>query len=348
MKRLLITGGTGFIGSHTCITLLQNGYELVVIDSFANSNQKVLEKIKIINEINNLECKNLSFIKCDLRDLNLLNSIFEDSYKNKKIIDGVLHFSGLKSIPESFKYPLNYWDNNVNGTINLLKVMDKYSCHMIVFSSSATVYGGCKKKLIDEDQFCDPISPYGMTKYVIEKMLHNLYLSNSSDWKIANLRYFNPIGAHPSGLIGENPLSNSSNIFPKINNVALGKEKEINIFGNDWPTKDGTCLRDYIHVMDLAEGHLMALKYLERNSSVITNLNLGTGQGTTVIELINIFQEVNKVKIPYHFTSRRKGDHGLLVADNSMSKLLLNWEPKKNITDMCKDGWRWYKNNSLE
>ena len=346
MKRLLITGGTGFIGSHTCLTLLQNNYELIVIDSFANSNQKVLEKVKLImNEINNLEIKNLSFIKCDLRDLNLLNSIFADYYRNGKTIDGVFHFSGLKSVPESFRYPLNYWENNVCGTINLLKVMDKYCCNLIVFSSTATVYGKCKKEVIHENEFCDPISPYGMTKYVIEKILNDLYLSNSSFWKIANLRYFNPIGAHPSGLIGESPSSSSSNIFPKINNVALGKEKEIKIFGNDWPTKDGTCLRDYIHVMDLAEGHLRALKYLEKSSSGILNLNLGTGQGTTVIELINVFQQVNKIKIPYIFTSRREGDNGVLVADNSLSKSLLNWEPKKDIADMCKDGWRWFKNN---
>ncbi len=346
MKRFLITGGAGFIGSHTCLTLLENNYNLIVIDSLINSSEKVIDKIKyIFKKKKSKAYKNLKFLKGDLRNKNFVNSIFRNQLNKGTPIQGVIHFAGLKSVPQSFSEPLNYWENNVYGTINLLKAMEKYLCNLIVFSSTATVYGKTKKNLINEADICNPINPYGVTKFVIEKLLNDLYLSDSSFWKIANLRYFNPIGAHSSGIIGESPLSFSSNIFPLINKVALGKKNKINIFGNDWPTNDGTCIRDYIHVMDLAQGHLLAMEYLLNSKPGIITLNLGTGKGTSVIELIEIFQDVNKIKIPYDFSPRRKGDHAIVVADNSLASSLLNWTPQRNIADMCKDGWQWNRNH---
>ena len=345
MNNFLITGGTGFIGSHTCLTLLENNYNLIVIDSLINSSEKVLDNIKyIFKKKKSIAYKNLKFLKGDLRNKNFINSIFHNEYIKGTPIQGVIHFAGLKSVPQSFSEPLNYWENNVYGTLNLLKAMEKYFCYLLVFSSTATVYGKNKNNLIKEEDICDPINPYGITKFAIEKLLNDLYLSNSSVWKIANLRYFNPIGAHPSGLIGESPLSFSSNIFPQINKVALGKKDKINIFGNDWPTSDGTCIRDYIHVMDLAQGHLLAMEYLLRSNSGIITLNLGTGKGTSVKELIEIFQDVNKLIIPYVFSPRRKGDHGIVVADNSLASSLFNWTPQRKISEMCKDGWEWNKN----
>ena len=346
MNRFLITGGAGFIGSHTCLTLLEHGYHLIVIDSLINSTENVLDNIKcIFKKKKSTAYKNLEFLKGDLRNKDFVNSIFHNQFNKGTPIQGVIHFAGLKSVPQSFSEPLNYWENNVYGTINLLKAMEKYLCNLIVFSSTATVYGKTKKFLINEEDICDPINPYGVTKFVIEKLLNDLYLSDSSVWKIANLRYFNPIGAHSSGLIGESPLSFSSNIFPLINKVALGKKNKINIFGNDWPTNDGTCVRDYIHVMDLAQGHLLALEYLLNSNPGIITLNLGTGKGTSVMELIEIFQDVNKIKIPFDFAPRRKGDHAIVVADNSLASSLLNWTPQRNISDMCKDGWKWNRNH---
>ena len=343
---ILVTGGSGFIGSHTCLHLLENGYRVIIFDSLINSSFKVINKILNSLENEKESQENLIFIKGDLRDKEAINKVFKKYTKNNLRIDAVIHFGGLKSVSESIKNPLNYWDNNVKGTINLLNIMELYKCFKIVFSSSATIYGeSFKNKLILEDYKVQPINPYGQTKAVIENLLRDLVNIKNSKWSIAILRYFNPIGSHHLGLIGENPKGQPNNLLPIINMVALGKKNKLDIFGNDWDTKDGTGVRDYIHIMDLAEGHILTLEYLLKNRSNFITLNLGTGRGTSVLELVKIFSEVNKVKIPYRFVDRRDGDIPFSVADNSLAKNILNWTPKRNISDMCIDSWNWYKKN---
>ena len=346
MQRILVTGGVGFIGSHTSLLLIEKGYEILIVDSLINSSIKALKRINEIINIKYPEMKNkLTFFKGDLRDESFIRGIFSNQNKIGKPITGVIHFAGLKSINESINDPLRYWDFNLVSTINLLKVMDSFECRTIVFSSSASVYGVAKVNLIKENQELNPINPYGLTKLTIENVLANLYESSLKKWKIINLRYFNPIGAHPSGLLGELPIGIPNNIFPLIIQVALRKIESFKIYGNDWPTIDGTGIRDYIHVMDLANGHFYALEHLIYNSPKILNFNLGTGIGTSVLELINTFQRVNKINVPYQFTERRKGDAAVVVADNSLVKNILKWKPEKNLEDMCRDGWKWKKLN---
>ena len=346
MKTILVTGGLGFVGSHTCVTLLEKGYKILIVDSLINSKKKVIERIKkiILSTKNDLN-KQLLFYQCDLRDESKLENIFKNNTTESKQVDAVIHFAGLKAVSESIKDPLRYFDFNVISTINLLKIMEKFNCKKIVFSSSATIYGNngeyCNLK---EDTNAEPINPYGETKIIIEKILQNLYLSSNS-WSVSILRYFNPIGAHPSGLIGENPLDAPNNIFPIINDVALGQRKKLIIYGNDWDTYDGTGVRDYIHVMDLADGHVSALEYLFKNNREIIHLNLGTGNGTSVLELISIFQSVNNIEIPYFFSKKRKGDVARLVADITLAKEKLNWLPIRDLKMMCRDGWQWKKQN---
>ncbi len=348
MSKILVTGGTGFIGSHTTLLLLEKGYEVLILDSNINSNPKTIDKIHQICNKNGVDSRNkLFFCKGDLRDLNCLENLFLNSIKSKKPISGVIHFAGLKSVSESITKSLNYWDQNVAGSITLLKVMKKYNCKTIVFSSSATVYGVSNKDKIDELSEIKPINSYGKTKYTIETILENLFYSENGSWRIANLRYFNPIGAHPSGIIGDEPKGKANNLFPILLKVAAGKAQYLEVFGGDWDTKDGTGIRDYIHVMDLAEGHLKTLELLISNAPQIQNINLGTGHGTSVLGLINIFQKVNNIKIPYLITSRRVGDVQQLVADNTKAINLLNWQPKLRIENMCIDGWRWYKEFNL-
>ena len=346
IKSLLITGGCGFIGSHTCLNLLENNFKIVVLDSNINSNSISLKKILEIGELNNQDfSQKLSFFKGDIRDINLLDGIFLESTKNKSPIQAVLHFAGLKAVEESFKDPLRYWDNNLNGSLTLFRTMQKYDCKNIVFSSSATLYGNSPLKLISEKVELKPTSVYGKTKLAVEELLEDIFLSSGKSWRIANLRYFNPIGAHSSGLIGENPLNIPNNLFPYICGVASGKFKNLNIYGNNWDTYDGTCVRDFIHVMDLAEAHSAALFYLFKNDPVVLNLNIGTGKGTSVLELMNTFKRVNNCNIPFRFLERRQGDVSYLVADNSLAISTLEWEPKRNLEKMCLDGWRWQKNN---
>ena len=346
MKTLLVTGGCGFIGSHTCLSLLERNFNIIVIDSNINSKKISLERIIDIGLLENKEyAKKLTFIKGDIRDFSLLNNIFSNALLNKKPIEGVIHFAGLKAVEESLKDPLLYWDNNLCGSINLFKVMQKYGCQNIVFSSSATLYGNSLKKLIPENEVLKPCNTYGNTKLGIENILKELYVSSGGKWKIANLRYFNPIGAHPSGRIGENPSNLPNNLFPFICRVACGDLKELKIYGKDWDTPDGTCIRDFIHVMDLADAHIAALEYLFKNSPEVLNLNIGTGVGTSVLELVKTFIKVNQIDIPFVFTNRRKGDVKMVVADNKLAMRKLNWSPTRNITDMCLDGWRWQKNN---
>ena len=346
MQRILVTGGAGFIGSHTCLLLIEKGYEILIVDSLINSSIKVIERINKIIDINFPDKKgNLSFFKGDLRNESFVNKIFQDQYKLGKPITGVIHFAGLKAVNESIYEPLKYWDFNLVGAINLLKVMNLFECRTIVFSSSASVYGSPKKNLLKEEEKLDPINPYGLTKSTIEKILDNLYKSSLNKWKIINLRYFNPIGAHTSGLIGEVPKGIPNNIFPLIMQVASGNIEFLKIYGNDWPTNDGTPIRDYIHVMDLANGHLYALEHLLKNSSKILNLNLGTGIGSSVLELVRTFEKVNKINVPFKFSDRRDGDAAIVVADNSLVKNILNWKPTRNLEDMCRDGWQWQRKN---
>tara|TARA_Y100000589_G_scaffold319830_1_gene348895 strand:- start:1166 stop:2206 length:1041 start_codon:yes stop_codon:yes gene_type:complete len=346
MITLLVTGGCGFIGSHTCLRLLEKNFNVIIVDSNINSKKISLKKIIEIGNLQNKKFdKQLSFIKGDIRDYSLLESIFFNSLKNKKEISGVIHFAGLKSVEESVKNPLLYWDNNLCGSINLFKVMQRYECQNIVFSSSATLYGNSSKKLISENDLLQPYNTYGHTKLAIEKILSEIFISSGHKWKIANLRYFNPIGAHPSGLIGENPTDIPNNLFPYICKVASGSLKKLSIYGNDWDTYDGTCIRDFIHVMDLADAHIAAIEYLFKNLPSVINLNIGTGIGTSVLELVNTFIKVNKLEIPYVFSNRRKGDVARVVADNRLAIEKLNWHPERNLKDMCIDGWRWQKNN---
>ena len=341
MKKILVTGGAGFIGSHTSACLLENGYEICVVDSLSHSNIKSLHQIRqIFSEKKiNIDHK-LKFFKGDLRDKEFIDSVFKASENEAKPINGVIHFAGLKSVAESVINPLKYWENNLVGSFNLIKSMSENNCTTIVFSSSATVYGNTSDSLIEESSKIKPINPYGSTKYAVENLLNDIYSSKKGCWRIAILRYFNPIGAHPSSLIGENPLEKPNNIFPLIIDAAY-EHKNLKVFGKDWPTHDGTCIRDYIHIMDLADGHIKALDHLMRNDSQLLSLNIGTGQGCSVLELIKTFELINNVKVPFIFSNRREGDVCKVVANNLRAKEILNWNPKRSIEDMCRDGWRW-------
>ena len=345
MSSILVTGGAGFIGSHTCIQLIKDGYDVCILDSLVNSSEKIISNIrKIISTNNQSNYGKLFFKKGDLRDEKLLDNIFLEFKENNKHFSSVIHFAGLKSVEESVREPLKYWDVNLNSTLSLLSSMKRFKCNTLVFSSSATVYDPNVKGKFKENNPRKPINPYGETKLAIEKILENLYISDTKKWKIANLRYFNPVGAHESGMIGENPIKKPNNLFPIVIKVARGEYENLSIFGNDWPTKDGTCIRDYIHVMDLADAHLAALNYLNLNEPQIIPLNIGTGHGKSVKEIVDKFMELNKVSIPYRYVKRRKGDPASVVADNYRSLELLKWSPKRNISEMCIDAWRWGKN----
>ena len=340
--KILVTGGAGFIGSHTCFLLLEKGFDIEIIDSYINSNRKSIDRvIELLKLNNNFKNSNIKVHNADIRDERKLERIFSDSENIGKPFHAVIHFAGLKSVKDSVLNPLLYWDNNVNGSITLLRVMEKYDCRTIIFSSSATIYGLTNNQPLTEKTSINPINPYGITKSSIEKLLNDIFHSNPDKWKISNLRYFNPIGAHYSGMIGESPLGVPNNIFPYITQVASGKRDKLTVFGNDWPTSDGTGVRDYIHVMDLAEGHVFALDYLEKTGNQIINLNLGTGKGTSVLELVNTFERVNNIEIPLEFACRRKGDCSSVIADNSLASSFLNWSPKRCLEEMCADGWKW-------
>lgn len=349
MKTILTTGGLGFIGSHTCICLLNEGYNVLIVDSLVNSKFEVLSKIKDISLLSKTKNKGeIFFKKGDLKDIKFLIQIFDDFKNEDRSIDAVIHFAGLKSVEESVLNPLKYWDENLNVTLSLLNVMELFECKTLVFSSSATIYKINNNIKLNENSFIEPSNPYGNSKLAIEKILSDLYKNSSNSWKIANLRYFNPVGAHSSSLIGEDPKGKANNIFPIIIKVLEKKLDKLSIFGEDWPTKDGTCVRDYIHVMDLAEAHVAALNFLECNEPQLINLNIGTGIGTSVLELINKFNEINKCSIPFQFEGRRKGDVHYVVADNKLAKKLLDWEPNKTLEDICKDTWNWFiKKNSV-
>ena len=344
MKNILITGGTGYIGSHTCLNFLEEGFNLTIIDSLINSSKAVFKGIKEILEFsNNYDENKINFYKGDIRNTAFLKEVFLEAKRKNNPIDGVIHFAGLKSVRESTINPIQYWDVNVNGSINLFKIMEENNCRTILFSSSATVYGDSQEIPFKESAQIKPFNTYGFTKSAVENILNNIFNSDSSRWRICHLRYFNPIGSHPSGLIGENPKNKPENIFPYICQVASGLRNKLYVFGNDWPTPDGTCLRDYIHVLDLAEIHKKTLEFLFNKKNSNLTLNVGKGHPYSVLELINAFERVNRIKIDYEFTSRRAGDIAISYADTSKIYSLLNWKPLRSIEDMCKDGWNWQK-----
>ena len=344
MKTILATGGLGFVGSHTCVALLQKGYDVLVIDSLVNSSEDILKNLNKIlqKEENKQNSGTIHFVKGDIRDRKLLNSIFAEYKDKNEDIEAVIHFAGLKSVEESIYNPIKYWDVNISSTLNLLTVMDKYDCNCLVFSSSATIYAPFYDKKLFENSPKKPINPYGNSKLAIETILNDVFFSQEK-WRIINLRYFNPVGAHNSGLIGENPTNNANNLFPVINNIVSKKLDLLSIYGNDWPTKDGTCVRDFIHVMDLADAHIAGLKFLQKNKPQIISLNIGTGVGKSVLEVVNTYSKMNNVEIPYHFVKRRKGDASFIVADNSLALKLLDWTPKKSLKEMCLDSFNFIK-----
>lgn len=344
MKNILITGGTGFIGSHTCLTLLEDGYNITIVDSLINSSKEVLIRLRDILELSKkFDEKKINFYKGDIRNASFLRDVFLDSKKKKKPIDCVIHFAGLKAVRESTLNPLLYWDVNVRGSINLLNIMQENDCKTILFSSSATVYGDSKNVPFKESSPINPSNTYGHTKATVENILRNIFNSDSSKWRVGSLRYFNPIGSHPSGLIGENARGVPENIFPYICQVASGIREKLYVFGDDWPTFDGTGYRDYIHVVDLAEVHKITLKYLFERDSANLILNVGKGKPYSVLELIQTFERVNNININYEFSSRRNGDIAVSFADTSKMFNLLKWKPLKTLEDMCKDGWNWQK-----
>ena len=329
--KILVTGGTGYIGSHTAIELLDNGYEVVIVDNLSNSKKEVVDRIKDITG------KDVTFYEGNVCDKELLHKIFND---NK--IEAVIHFAGYKAVGESVKNPLMYYRNNIDSTLSLCEVMNEYNVKNIVFSSSATVYGNPKSLPIKENfEISHATNPYGETKIIIERILNDLYVSDNS-WNIALLRYFNPIGAHTSGLIGENPNDIPNNLMPYIVKVATGELKELSVFGNDYDTVDGTGVRDYIHVVDLAKGHIKALEWV-LNDNGIDAFNLGTGNGYSVLELVEAFKKYNNVDVPYKIVGRRDGDIASCYADASKAKEVLGWSSEKTIKNMVIDSYNYVK-----
>ncbi|WP_428026072.1 UDP-glucose 4-epimerase GalE [Arcobacter sp.] len=336
---ILITGGAGYIGSHTLVELNNAGYEFIVYDNFSNSSQASIKTVeKIIN-------KNIIFQEGDIRDKEALKKLFF-----KYNIDSVIHFAGLKAVGESVSNPLEYYNNNVYGTLCLLEVMKEFNCKKIVFSSSATVYNEIDSKnyipLTENNPIGNTTNPYGTSKFMVERVLKDLYISDNS-FKIAILRYFNPVGAHESGLIGEDPSGIPNNLMPYISQVAVGKREYLNVFGNDYDTHDGTGVRDYIHVLDLADAHVKALNYLDlmANNDVPLIVNIGTGIGYSVLDIIKAYEKASNKKIPYKIVNRRLGDIAKCYANPTYAKEILNWEAKRTLEQMCIDSWRWQKNN---
>ena len=330
---ILLTGGAGYIGSHTAVELLNSGHEVIIIDNFTNSNIKAISRIEYITG------KHVTVYPDDVCDIAALKKIF--SHYN---IDGVIHFAGLKSVGESVKQPLQYYQNNIDSTLSLLNVMSKYKVNHLIFSSSATVYGTPETLPITEEMACGPCSnPYGWTKLMNEQIIHD-YVSATPELSGVLLRYFNPVGAHKSSLIGEAPNGIPNNLMPYITQVAVGIRPHLSIYGNDYPTKDGTGVRDYIHVVDLAKGHVAAMEYCFRQQGIDT-FNLGTGVGYSVLDMVNTFSKVNNIKIPYEIANRRSGDIAACYADASKAHKLLGWKAALSLEDMCHDSWNWQRQN---
>jgi len=331
---ILLTGGAGYIGSHTCILLIEAGYQVIIFDNFSNASKKSIQRMEsIVNQ-------KIPYIEGDICSKDDLKKVF-DAY----VIDSVIHFAGLKAVSESISNPRKYYANNVNGTLTLCEVMESYGCRSIIFSSSATVYGNPNSVPIKEDFPLHATNPYGRTKLMIEEILRDIYEAESG-WHIVLLRYFNPVGAHESGQIGEDPKGIPNNLMPYIAQTALGKREKLYIFGGDYDTPDGTGVRDYIHVDDLARGHLLAMQKIDTFTQVET-INLGAGKGYSVLDVVKAYEEVTGKYIPYSIVERRSGDIASCFADPSYAKRVLNWEAKKNLNQMCLDSWRWQVNNPM-
>ena len=345
VNNILVTGGLGFVGSHTCAKLIEKGHNIYILDSLDNSSIKVLKNLEQIQSIFKKSGKGfIKFFKGDIRDSNLLDKIFKYSKFIDFSIDYVFHFAGLKSVYESTILPETYFDVNVMGTKILINIMDKNNCKNLVFSSSATIYGDTGVRIIDENFKINPLNNYGKTKVIAEEALYKKFSTNE-DWRIIILRYFNPIGAHKSGLIGEESNVKFSNLFPLLCKVANREIINLKIFGKDWDTRDGTCIRDFIHIMDIAEGHLAALDYMHKNNPNFIPINLGTSNGTTILELIKTFEKSTNKKINYIYSERREGDVASYVASNSKAMKYLSWSPSFKLNEMCVDGWNWYLKN---
>lgn len=323
---ILLTGGAGYIGSHTCVALVEAGHSVVIFDNFCNSSPTVIQRLETVLG------KPVNYVEGDIRNTGLLQATLK-----KHHIDAVIHFAGLKAVGESVQFPLNYYENNVQGSLSLLHAMQDLEIKKLVFSSSATVYGDPQYLPIDEAHPLDPQSPYGQTKLQIEKILGDVAKADPG-WKIAVLRYFNPTGAHPSGLLGERPQGIPNNLMPFIAQVSSGKLNELKVYGDDYPTKDGTGVRDYLHVLDLAEGHLAALSYLDK-SQALEIFNLGTGQGYSVLQMIQAYEKACGRKIPYKIVSRRPGDIASCYASISKANHVLAWHANRSLLDMCKSAW---------
>jgi len=334
MMKVFVTGGLGYIGCHTCVALIEAGFDVSIIDNLSNSYINVLDRIKAIAG------QRPTFYEGDIRDKTLLDEILA-----AQKYDAVIHFAGLKAVGESVQKPVEYYDNNVAGTLMLLKAMQHAQLKTIVFSSSATVYGDPQSVPIREDFPCSATNPYGSSKLMIENILADLAAADP-DWRIARLRYFNPVGAHASGSIGEDPKGIPNNLMPFIAQVAAGRRDKLKVFGGDYPTPDGSGVRDYIHVVDLAEGHLAALNYCDQNKGLLT-VNLGTGQGISVLQMIESFKSVTGQKVPFEIVGRRAGDIAQCWADPSLAEELLGWSARKTLDDMCADAWRWQHLNPL-
>ena len=333
---LFITGGAGYIGSHTCVAAIEAGHSVTVFDNLANSSEEALRRVRVITGTQP------KFVKADLLDRVALESVFE-----AEKFDAVIHFAGLKAVGESVAKPWEYFNNNITGSLNLFDVMRSHGVFNLVFSSSATVYGNPKAEDIPlcEDAPLSAVNPYGRTKLWIEDMLRDMAAADAR-WHAVLLRYFNPVGAHPSGLIGEDPSGIPNNLMPFITQVAVGRLKELSVFGDDYPTRDGTCIRDYIHVCDLAEGHIAALAALGKLQGA-TPINLGTGNGFTVLELVRAFEAATGKPLPRKIAPRRAGDAAVSYADASRAKSLLGWATKRGVNEICEDGWRWQKQNPV-
>ncbi len=331
---ILVTGGAGFIGSHTCVELLNVGYDVVVVDNYYNASPKSLERVK------ELTGKDFKSYDCDVRDSEGMDKIFKE---NK--IDAVIHFAGLKAVGESCQKPIEYYDNNIGGTLKLCDVMRNNGCKNIVFSSSATVYGMNNVSPLKETMKTGgTTNPYGTTKYMIEIILEDVYKSDN-EWNVTLLRYFNPIGAHESGRIGENPNGIPNNLMPYITQVAIGKRPYLNVYGDDYDTPDGTGVRDYIHVVDLADGHVKAVKNILEGNKGVQVFNLGTGKGYSVLDIVKAFSKAYGKELPYKIAPRRPGDLAVCYSDPTKAKVVLGWEAKRDIDDMCRDSWNWQSKN---
>lgn len=330
--KVLVTGGAGYIGSHTCLELLAAGYEVVVVDNLCNSSKEALRRVE------ELTGRQVIFYEQDLRDIEGLNAIFREH-----AIEAVIHFAGLKAVGESVRMPLHYYSNNIAATLGLCQVMDEHGVRNIVFSSSATVYGDPATVPITEDFPLSATNPYGNSKLFIERILQDLHVADPS-WNVALLRYFNPVGAHQSGRIGEDPNEIPNNLMPYVAQVAVGRLKELSVFGNDYPTPDGTGVRDFIHVVDLAKGHLKAIEKLRENPGVVI-YNLGTGRGYSVLDMVRAFEVASGRKVPYRITARRPGDIAACYADPGKAKRELGWQAENGIEEMCTDAWRWQSTN---